>query len=95
MSRQTRLIDEIDELVRRDLRLEEPEEPDDLLFSGFPIDWSSALLAYRAYHEHGVLPFAGGSLEQPAWWWDIVGMIDRIYYIRWWENRAEAEAANG
>jgi len=77
--------------VRQDLRIEEPEEPDDLLFSGFPLDYGMAMLSYRAYHDHGVLPFAGGSLDQPLWWWDMVSLIDRMYYVRWWANKDEAE----
>lgn len=84
---------DIDRIVRQDLRIEEPEEPEDLLFSGFPIDYTSALMAYRAYHDHGVLPFAGGSLEQPAWWWEMIALIDRMYYVRWWDNKPEADKA--
>lgn len=69
------------------MHLDEPEEPDDLLFSGFPLPYSAAMLAWRAYHDHGVLPFTGGSLEQPTWWWDMVSLINQMYYVRWYENK--------
>lgn len=79
--------------MRQELRIEKPKEPDDLAFSGLPLDYDTAMLSYRAYREHGALPFAGGTLDQPMWWWDMIELIDQIYHIRWYENKDEAEAA--
>lgn len=78
--------------MRQEMHLDEPEEPDDLFFTGFPLPYRDAMLAWRAYHSHGVLPFAGGSLDQPAWWWEMVSLMNEMYYVRWYENKAEADA---
>lgn len=41
---------------------------------GYPLD--TALLLWRGYSDHGLLPFAGGLLDQPRRWRRLIRLLD-------------------
>lgn len=63
----------IEQLARLDKRYDELEAllTDETFVEQYPHS-SQSWRWYQEYKANGVLPFAGGQLDQPAWFWDDV-----------------------
>lgn len=57
-------------------------------------DVSSVLDLYAKCRNNGVLPYAGGLLDQPAWLMDLFGVIDDIKERHRREREREEAAKN-
>jgi hypothetical protein len=78
-------------MVRIELELDKPEIPD-WDFSGVHYPYDVCVRSWRAYRKHGVLFVAGGYLDQPPEWWDMIHTFEAIYRTRQHENMPAYEA---
>jgi len=69
----------------------EPEVPDYKL-SGLPWPRREAWMLWRAWVEHGVMPTAGGLLDQPPEWRGMIETFQAVYGVVVHEVRREVDA---
>jgi len=57
----------------------------------FDQEWHKAYIKCYADYQKGILPNAGGSLDQPMKFWQIMGLIDRVFTLIREEEERNAE----
>lgn len=73
------------------MKLVEPDIPE-WDFTGVHYPYDLCVRSWHAYRDHGVLFVAGGYMDQPPEWWEMVHTFEAIYNTRWHENMPAYEA---
>jgi hypothetical protein len=88
-----KLINDMEHLARLNIDLDyEPDVPD-YDFGGLtPYGSDLAWALWRAWEKHGVMPDAGGYLDQAPEWKRMIETLDAVYGVMVHEIRQEVNA---
>ncbi len=86
------LIADIEHLARINIDLDYESPPPDFELSGLHYPRREAWALWRAWEDHGVMPHAGGYLDQPPEWRQTIETFQAMYGIAVYEVRQEVDA---
>lgn len=81
-------------MAMQDLGIELDEEDPELEFEGFWLPEQMTIDTWFAYRNYGVLPFAGGLLDQPSPWWRDIRMCEAIYNYAYKNHKDNQQRAD-